>query len=528
MDNFDTTLSTTQSSIKNSQFLGLNINFQVFFISSGLAIIFSCLVLTFPEISNQFLSDTRGFVVSRFDTLFTVSMSAFTIIIFFLIISPYGKIRLGGNNASPEFSFISWVCMLFAAGVGIGMTFYGAAEPLSYYTGVFGTPLNVVPETEEAYRLAFSATIFHWGINGWSVYAMIGLSLAFFSYNWKLPLTIRSIFYPLLGNKIWGWQGDLIDIIAVLSTLFGLATSLGLGAQQASSGLLYLFDIPNNLLSQTLVIIFITSVAIFSVFRGLDKGVKVLSNINIGLASLLLVFVILAGPTYQIITSYGENLLFYFQDITRLSNWNRPEDQQWYRDWTIFYWAWWISWSPFVGMFIARISKGRTIREFLSAAMFVPLMFSLIWFSSFGQTAIFQFQEGIGELSKPVTDISLVLFYMLDNLLLPTVTSLFALLMLVLFFVTSSDSGSLVINTITSGGKDNTPRIQRVIWAVIQGLIAVVLLVGGGSYALSAIQSGAISMALPFVFVLIVATLSLLRGIYIETYDPKKKEDIYD
>ena len=528
MDNFDTTLSTTHNSIKNSQFLGLNINFPVFFISSGLAIIFSCLVLIFPEISNQFLSDTRGFVVSRFDTLFTVSMSAFTIIIFFLIISPYGKIRLGGNNASPEFSFISWVCMLFAAGVGIGMTFYGAAEPLSYYTGVFGTPLNVVPETEEAYRLAFSATIFHWGINGWSVYAMIGLSLAFFSYNWKLPLTIRSIFYPLLGNKIWGWQGDLIDIIAVLSTLFGLATSLGLGAQQASSGLLYLFDIPNNLLSQTLVIIFITSVAIFSVFRGLDKGVKVLSNINIGLASLLLGFVILAGPTYQIITSYGENLLFYFQDITRLSNWNRPEDQQWYRDWTIFYWAWWISWSPFVGMFIARISKGRTIREFLSAAMFVPLMFSLIWFSSFGQTAIFQFQEGIGELSKPVTDISLVLFYMLDNLLLPTVTSLFALLMLVLFFVTSSDSGSLVINTITSGGKDNTPRIQRVIWAVIQGLIAVVLLVGGGSYALSAIQSGAISMALPFVFVLIVATLSLLRGIYIETYDPKKKEDIYD
>ena len=528
MNNFDNAPSTINKSIKISQFLGLNINFPVFFISSGLAIIFSCLVLIFPEISNQFLSDTRRFVVSRFDTLFTVSMSAFTMVIFFLIISPYGKIRLGGDEASPEFSFISWVCMLFAAGVGIGMTFYGAAEPLSYYTGVFGTPLNVNPETSEAYRLAFSATIFHWGVNGWSVYAMIGLSLAFFCYNWKLPLTIRSIFYPLLGNKIWGWQGDVIDIIAVLSTLFGLATSLGLGAQQASSGLFYLFDIPNNLLSQTSVIFFITSVAIFSVFRGLNKGVKVLSNINIGLASFLLVFVIFAGPTYQIITSYGENLLFYFQDFARLSSWNRPDDQEWYRDWTIFYWAWWISWSPFVGMFIARISKGRTIREFLSAAMLVPLMFSLIWFSSFGQTAIFQFQEGIGELSKPVTDISLILFYMLDNLFLPTLTSLFALLMLVLFFVTSSDSGSLVINTITSGGNDDTPRIQRVIWAVIQGLIAVVLLVGGGSYALSAIQSGAISMALPFVFVLITATFSLLRGIYIENHDPKKKEHSYE
>ena len=524
----NTHTSTKSKFMNNEKFLGLDVNYPVFIVSSGLAIIFSSLVLIFPESSGDFLSNCRNFVVSRFDTLFTISISTITVIIFLLIISPFGKIRLGGKDSSPEFSFLSWICMLFAAGVGIGMTFYGAAEPLSYYTGVFGTPLNVTPESEEAYRLAFSATIFHWGINGWSVYAIIGLSLAFFSYNWNLPLTIRSIFYPILGNKIWGWQGDLIDIVAVLATLFGLATSLGLGAQQASSGLLYLFGIPNNLLSQTLVIIFITIVAIFSVFKGLDKGVKVLSNINIGLASVLLLFVILAGPTYQIITSYGEILFSYFQDITRLSNWNRSADQEWYRDWTIFYWAWWISWSPFVGMFIARISKGRTIREFLSAAMFVPLIFSLIWFSSFGQTAIFQFQEGIGELSKPVSEISLILFYMLDNLFFPTLTSLFALLMLVLFFVTSSDSGSLVMNTITSGGKDDTPRIQRVIWAVIQGLVAVVLLVGGGSYALSAIQSGAISMALPFVFVLIAATFSLLRGIYIETYVPSKKENIYE
>ena len=335
MNNFN---STTESKPrKNIQFLGLDINSSVFFISSGLAIIFSCLVLVYPESSNQFLSDTRNFVVSRFDTFFTLCMSAFTIIIFFLIISPFGKITLGGKSAIPEFGFLSWVCMLFAAGVGIGMTFYGAAEPLSYYTGVFGTPLNVIPQSEEAYRLAFSATIFHWGINAWSVYAVIGLSLAFFSYNWKLPLTIRSIFYPLLGDKIWGWQGDLIDIIAVLATLFGLATSLGLGAQQASSGLYYLFGIPNTLLSQSLVIIFITAVAIFSVFRGLDKGVKVLSNINIGLALLLLSFVVIAGPTYQIISGYGGNLVSYFQDLTELSNWNRSDDQQWYRDWTIFY-----------------------------------------------------------------------------------------------------------------------------------------------------------------------------------------------
>ena len=506
----------------NTQIFGLDINLPVFSISSGLAIIFSIFVLIFPLQSFNFLSSAMNFVVVWFGTLFTVSMSAITLIIFFLIVSPFGKIRLGGKDSVPEFGFLSWVCMLFAAGVGIGMTFYGAAEPLSYYTGIFGTPLNVSPESEEAYRLAFSATIFHWGLNAWSVYAIVGLSLAFFCYNWKLPLTIRSIFYPLLGKRIWRWQGDVIDIIAVLATLFGLTTSLGLGARQATSGLSYLNVAPDNLLTQSLVIIFITSLVIFSVYRGLDKGVKVLSNINIGLALVLLAFVVLAGPTFKIIMAYGENLISYFQDIVRLSDWNRPDDLKWYHDWTIFYWAWFISWSPFVGMFIARISKGRTIREFLSVVMFVPLLFCTIWFTSFGETAIFQFQEGIGNLSEPVGEISLVLFYMLDNLLFPIVSSIFSLFMLVLFFVTSADSGSLVINRITSGGKENTPSTQRVIWAIIQGLVAIALLVGGGSVALQAIQSGSISMPLPFVFILIAATISLLRGVYIELYDSQK------
>ena len=268
--NTPNTSITERKGRANTQFLGLDINLPVFAISSGLAVIFSILVLINPEKSYEFLTNTRDFVVVWFGTLFTVSMSVITLIIFFLIISPFGKIKLGGKNSVPEFGFLSWVCMLFAAGVGIGMTFYGAAEPLSYYTGVFGTPLNASPESEEAYRLAFSATIFHWGLNAWSVYAIIGLSLAFFCYNWKLPLTIRSIFYPLLGNRIWGWQGDIIDIVAVLATLFGLTTSLGLGARQAASGLFYLFDLPNNLLTQSLVIIFITAVVIFSVYRGLD------------------------------------------------------------------------------------------------------------------------------------------------------------------------------------------------------------------------------------------------------------------
>ena len=294
--------NTFSPNIKNVSFLGLDVRFPVFFSSLALALIFSILVLAYPKESSNILTEIRVFVVNWFDTLFTVSMTTFLLLLLLIMVSPFGNIKLGRNDSQPEFTFFSWICMLFAAGVGIGMTFYGAAEPLSYYTGVFGTPLSVSPLSDEARQLAFSATIFHWGLSAWSVYAIIGLSLAFFNYNWKLPLSIRSIFYPLFGEKIWGWRGDLIDTTAVLATLFGLATSLGLGAQQASSGLLYLFDLPKTLSTQTLIIAFITTIAIFSVYRGLDKGVKILSNLNIVLALLLLFFVIITGPTKNILS----------------------------------------------------------------------------------------------------------------------------------------------------------------------------------------------------------------------------------
>ena len=501
----------------NTQFLGLDVNLPVFSFSSGLAIIFSILVLIYPEISYELLTNAKNFVVAWFGTLFTVTMSVITLVIFFLIVSPFGKIRLGGKDAVPEFGFASWVCMLFAAGVGIGMTFYGAAEPLSYYTGVFGTPLNVSPESEEAYRLAFSATIFHWGLNAWSVYAIIGLSLAFFCYNWKLPLTIRSIFYPLLGKRIWGWQGDLIDIIAVLATLFGLTTSLGLGARQASSGLFYLFDLPNNLLTQSIVIMFITSVVIFSVYRGLDKGVKILSNVNIGLALVLLAFVVIAGPTYNIIMSYGENLIFYFQDIIRLSSWNRPDDLQWYRDWTIFYWAWFISWSPFVGMFIARVSRGRSVREFLVGTIIFPSVISVIWLTLFGDNAINQFlSEGNRNVIDTIQNQSpeMSIYKFLEGFPFSEITSLVAITLICIFFITSMDSGALVIDTIASNGKTNTPVQQRILWCLLIGLIAIALTLSGG---LGALQSMALATAFPFCFILLSMCVSTSIGIYQET-----------
>ena len=500
----------------NIQIYGLDVHNPVFAMSASLVLIFSSLALAFPETSTSILVGSRDLILDLFDTMFSLSIIALTCFILFLIISPFGRIRIGGENAKTEFKFISWVCMLFSAGVGIGMTFYGAAEPLAYFTGIYGTPLGVTAETPEAYRLAFSATLFHWGISGWSVYALIGLSIGFFTFNRGLPLTIRSIFYPLLGERVWGWPGHIIDVVAVLSTLFGLATSLGLGAQQVSSGLNYLFDIPKNHQMQSLIIISISCLAIYSVVRGLDNGVRKLSNINIGMAICLMFFIILAGPTKTIIFSYSDNLANYFVDMFSLSALNRQEDKQWYHDWTIFYWAWWISWSPFVGIFIARISKGRTVREFLAVVMSAPLLFSLIWFSSFGSTAISQYEANIGSLPNNAGEMSLVLFLMLENLVFPIISSLFALALLVFFFVTSSDSGSLVVDSITSGGKLNAPKPQRIFWASVQGLLAIVLLIGGGSSALGAIQAGAISMALPFVIILLVASISLIIGLYSE------------
>ena len=500
----------------NIQIYGLDVHNPVFAMSAALVLIFSSLALAFPETSTSILVESRDLILDLFDTLFSLSIIALTCFILFLIISPFGRIRIGGENAKTEFKFISWVCMLFSAGVGIGMTFYGAAEPLAYFTGIYGTPLGVTAETPEAYRLAFSATLFHWGISGWSVYALIGLSIGFFTFNRGLPLTIRSIFYPLLGERVWGWPGHIIDVVAVLSTLFGLATSLGLGAQQVSSGLNYLFDIPKNHQMQSLIIISISCLAIYSVVRGLDNGVRKLSNINIGMAICLMLFIILAGPTKTIVVSYSDNLANYFIDMFSLSALDRQEDKQWYHDWTIFYWAWWISWSPFVGIFIARISKGRTVREFLTVVMSAPLLFSLIWFSSFGATAISQYEANIGSLPNNTGEMSLILFLMLENLVFPIISSLFALALLVFFFVTSSDSGSLVVDSITSGGKFNAPKPQRIFWASVQGLLAIVLLVGGGSSALGAIQAGAISMALPFVIILLVASISLIIGLYSE------------
>lgn len=497
----------------NVEVMGLDIHNPVFFLSSGLVVLFSVLTLLFPKESNSLLTQAKTWTLQNLDWLFAATPVLILIFCLALAFSPLGRIRLGGKAATPDHSIFSWVAMLFAAGVGVGFMFYGAAEPLAYYTEWYGIPLGAAPLTPEAERLAFSATLFHWGLAPWAIYAVVGLALGFFAHNKGLPLSIRSAFYPLLGDRVWGWPGHIIDLIAVVSTVFGLATTIGIGATQATSGLGYLFGFEPNLLVQVALIIIMTGLAIVSVLRGLDGGVKLLSNINMGVAFGLLVFVVIAGPTMLILTGMWENVWGYVIDTPALTNWIDRTDTLFFHDWTIFYWAWWISWSPFVGMFIARISRGRTVREYFAVVLLAPFTICVIWFTAFGETALLLHDSGTAELSEGMSDASLVLFQMLRDLPFAEITSGAAIILLIVFIVTSADSGALVLDTITSGGKTDTPVFQRVFWAALIGATASALLYGGGTEALQSLQAGTIAASLPFIVILLTCCVSLYLGL---------------
>jgi len=497
----------------NVRLMGMDLHNPVFFISAMLILVFVIGTLMFPETANEALGGTKSWSINNFDWLFMLGGNIFVLFCLALIFLPVGSVRLGGNEAVPDFSRLSWFAMLFAAGMGIGLMFWSVAEPVAYYTDWYGTPLGAEPGTAEGARMAMGATMYHWGLHPWAIYAVVALALAFFAFNKGMPLTMRSTFYPLLGERVWGKTGDLIDILAVLATIFGLATSLGLGAQQAASGLAFLFDMGSGLNVQIGIIIGVTAVAILSVIRGLEGGVKLLSNINMLIALLLLLFVVLAGPTLTILATMGSTTGSYLANIIPLSNWIGREDETWFHGWTVFYWAWWISWSPFVGMFIARISRGRTVREFLIAVLLVPTLITVLWMSAFGGSALQQVQNNIGQLSNGISEVSLAMFQMLENLPLTTITSLLGIVLVLVFFVTSSDSGSLVIDSITAGGKLDAPVPQRIFWATMEGLIAGALLFGGGSEALKALQAGAITTGLPFTLVLLAMCVSLYKGL---------------
>ena len=504
---------------------GLDIHNPVFLVS-GISIIgFVLITLMFQQGATDFFGWLRPFLTSTFDWFFLGAANIFVVFCLALMVSPLGKIRLGGADALPEYGYLGWFSMLFAAGMGIGLMFFGVSEPMSHFGSSMGgisvengvrtdwAPLGAAAgDPKAAVELAMAATIFHWALHPCAIYAVVALSLAFFSFNRGLPLTLRSAFYPLLGERVWGWPGHVIDTLAVFATLFGLATSLGFGTEQALAGLNYLFGWGTGNVAKVLLIAFITSLALISVIRGLDGGVKILSEINIVLAGLLLAFIIFVGPTATIFDTIFSGGAAYIKEIIPLSMPFGREDTNFSQGWTSFYWAWWISWSPFVGMFIARVSKGRSVREFIFCVIVIPTLVSILWMGAFGGTAISQV---IADAAAPVSGaaLELKLFVMLKPLPLATITSFLGIILVLVFFVTSSDSGSLVIDTITAGGKIDAPVSQRVFWCSFEGIVAATLLLVGGSGALNALQAMAVSTGFPFTIVLLVMCISLFMGL---------------
>jgi len=504
---------------------GLDIHNPVFLISGLSIVAFVFYALALPGQAEEFFGWLRPAITASFDWFFLGAANIFVLFCLFLIVSPWGSVRLGGADARPDYSYAGWFAMLFAAGMGIGLMFYGVSEPMSHFSTALGgtaaeggvrtdwAPLGAAAgDQDTAVRLGMAATIFHWGLHPWAIYAVVALALALFSYNKGLPLTIRSAFHPIFGDRVWGWTGHVIDTLAVFATLFGLATSLGFGATQANAGLNMLFGVPVGQTTEVVLISAITAVALVSVVRGLDGGVKVLSEINMGLAFLLLLFVLIVGPTLAILTGFWDSLLAYGQYLPALSNPLGREDVNFSQGWTAFYWAWWISWSPFVGMFIARVSRGRSVREFVIAVLLVPSLVCVLWMNVFGGTAIQQFVQDGYEAVKDAP-LELKLFEMLAELPLAAITSFVGIILVVVFFVTSSDSGSLVIDTITAGGKVDAPVPQRVFWCIFEGAVAIVLLIGGG---LTSLQAMVISTGLPFTLVLLLMCWAIVRGLMAE------------
>jgi choline/glycine/proline betaine transport protein len=486
----------------------LDVHPYVFFISAGIIILFVALTIVFERNVDDLFSLVQGTVSNYAGWFFVATMNIILIFVVSLLLGRFGGIRLGGEGARPEFSTAAWFAMLFSAGMGIGLLFYGVAEPMFHFVA---SPL-AEPGTVEAARKAMDITFLHWGLHPWAIYALVGLSLGFFAFNRGLPLSVRSVFYPLFGERIYGWIGNVIDIMATVATMFGVATSLGLGVQQVNAGLAHLFPIPQNGFVQILLIAAITAIATWSVVMGVSAGIKRLSQLNVILAGALMLFVMVVGPSLFIANGFVENIGVYLQNFFELSTWNETyENTEWQNGWTVFYWGWWISWSPFVGMFIARVSYGRTVREFIKGVLFIPTLVTFVWLTTFGDSALNIEMFGAGGIASAVQEnIPVSLFVLLEKFPLSFVTSVLAIFVVVTFFVTSSDSGSLVIDIITAGGNPEPPKVQRIFWAVTEGVVAAALLLGGG---LVALQTAAISTGLPFAVILLGMCLALHKGL---------------
>ncbi|WP_182201336.1 glycine betaine uptake BCCT transporter [Paraliobacillus salinarum] len=488
---------------------------KVFWISLIISGVFVLWGVVAPENLETITSNIQSFLTSQFGWFYILSVAIFLLFSIYLMFSRYGSIRLGKDGDRPEYNTITWFAMLFSAGMGIGIIFWGAAEPLAH----FAAPPNAEPESIEAAKFALRSSVFHWGLQTWSIYTVIALSVAYFKFRRGAPGLISSTFQPLIGDRTNGWIGNLIDIIAVFATIFGVATSLGLGASQISGGLSYISDIKNNFTTQLIIIVIVTILFMLSAWTGLSKGIKYLSNTNIVLAILLLVLTIILGPTTFIFNTLVSTIGDYLSALPSLTFNTAPFDENtngWVQDWTVFYWAWFIAWSPFVGTFIARVSKGRTIREFIFGVLFIPTIFCALWFVVFGGSSLFQELNGINtgltELAKEET-----LFGLFEGFPYGSILTIVSILLISTFFITSADSATFVLGMQTTNGSLNPPNKIKMIWGVIQAATAAVLLTSGG---LEALQTASIVSAFPFAFILLIMIVSLVKALR-EDYQEK-------
>lgn len=506
-----------ENNVKRSQ-----INAPVFYTSATLIFVLVLFAALFPDQADRQLSTLQTGLFANASWFYILAVALILLSVTYLGLSRYGDIKLGPDHAEPDFSYISWFAMLFSAGMGIGLMFFGVAEPVMHYM----SPPTGTPETVQAAKEALRITFFHWGLHAWGIYAIVALILAFFSYRHGLPLTLRSALYPIIGDRIYGPIGHAVDVFAVIGTVLGVATSLGYGVLQVNAGLNHLFGLPVNETMQVILIVAITALATLSVVSGLDKGIRILSELNLGLAVLLLILVGALGPTVLLLKSFVENTGGYLSEIvTKTFNLYayEPKSSSWLGGWTLFYWGWWLAWSPFVGMFIARVSRGRTIREFVTGVLFVPTGFTLLWMTFFGNSAIWLImQKGAQDLAQTVqSDQTLALFNFLEHFPFSSVLSCLAMAMVVVFFVTSADSGALVVDTLASGGSDRTPIWQRVFWASMMGFVAITLLLAGG---MKALQTVTIASALPFSVILLISIYGLLKALKIDAYKRDSKQ----
>ncbi|WP_436899052.1 BCCT family transporter [Acinetobacter gyllenbergii] len=493
----------------SSQFA--NVNPNVFLSTVIIIAIFIAIVIIAPSSFEFLTQQLKQWITDSFSWFYVLSVAVFLILLIYIACSASGKIKLGPDHSQPEYSNGSWFAMLFTAGMGIGLMFFGVAEPVMHYV----SPPSGDPESVDAAQQALRITFFHWGLHAWAIYAVVGLALAYFAYRHNLPLKTRSALYPIIGKKIYGPWGDGIDTFATIGTVFGVATSLGFGVTQINSGLHYLFGIEQSSNVQVILIIFVSALASMSVFLGLDKGVKRLSELNLILALVLLAFVFIAGPSIYLLQTTIQNMGSYMSNLFGMTfNLYAYQPNGWIGGWTIMYWAWWISWSPFVGMFIARVSRGRTIREFIVGVLLIPTGFTIIWMGFLGNAALFSIMQehNVSLLHAVQTDSSVALFEFLNHLPFSGVMSLLATVLVMLFFVTSADSGALVTDYLTAK-TENSPTWQRLFWTVLMAALAIILLLVGG---LSALQSSIIMSALPFTFIMLLMSWGLLKALKLD------------